>query len=95
MPVMARVTVLLHGVFAEFAGGKRAVVDAASVREALDATTAAFPPLSERIRDEHGNLRQHLNVFANEEEIRGLAGEDTQLREGDVVHLIPAVSGGT
>lgn len=92
---MPRVTVLLYGAFRDFAGGRRrTVVEASSVREALEATVAALPSLRERLRDEHGKLREHLNVFANEEEIRRLRGEDTRLTDGDMVHIIPAVSGG-
>lgn len=88
------VTVLLYGAFRDFAGGRRAVVEASTVREALDAAVARFPALRERLRDEHGSLREHLNVFANEDEIRRLDGERTALQDGDVVHIIPAVSGG-
>lgn len=92
---MARVTVRLHGVFRDLAGGTRAVtIDAATVGEALDALPASVPGLRERIRDEQGRLREHMKVFHNEEEIRRLEGESTLLRDGDVLHLMPAVSGG-
>ncbi len=93
---MPRVTVLLYGAFRDFAGGKRrASVDAASVADALERLVEECPSLRERIRDEHGRLREHLNVFANDEEIRRLGGERTALRDGDVVHVIPAISGGS
>lgn len=92
---MAHVTVRLHGAFSDFAGGKRTVtVDAATVGEVLDALPRSLPGLRERLRDEHGRIREHLNVFHNEEEIRRLEGERTSLLDGDVVHLMPAVSGG-
>lgn len=89
------VTILLHGAYREFAGGRgKTVVEAESVGEALERLVEQLPALRERVRDEHGRLREHLTVFANEEEIRRLDGERTSLREGDVVHLIPAISGG-
>ena len=92
---MAKVTVKLHGAFSEFAGGARsATVDATDVASALAALVERYPSLAERIRDEHGNIREHLSIFANEEEIRYLDGERSALREGDTVHLVPAVSGG-
>lgn len=94
MAHVPRVTVLLYGAYAEFAGGKRAVVEAASVREALEGAVAAYPALRERLRDERGAIREHVNIFANTEEMRHLDGERTALRDGDVVHIIPAVSGG-
>ena len=91
---MTQVTVLLRGAYRDFAGRSRVPVEASTVGEALDRAIEACPSLRERIRDEHGRLREHLNVFANEEEIGRLDGERTALGEGDVVYLIPAVSGG-
>ncbi len=85
----------LHGAFSEFAGGARsATVEARDVAGALVGLVARHPGLAERLRDEHGNMRAHVNIFANDEEIRYLAGEGTPLRDGDVVHIVPAVSGG-
>lgn len=93
--MVPRVTVLLYGAFREFAGGrKRATVEAGTVGEALDRVVDACPGLRERLRDEHGRIREHTSVFANEEEIRRLEGEGTALRDGDMLHIIPAVSGG-
>jgi len=92
---MAKVTVKLHGAFSEFAGGARsATVEATDVASALAALVKSYPSLAERIRDEHGKMREHLSIFANDEEIRYLDGERSALRDGDTVHLVPAVSGG-
>jgi molybdopterin converting factor small subunit len=93
---LATVTVRLHGAYSDFAGGTRKVtIEASTVGEALDALPAAAPGLRERIRDEQGRIRAHLNVFHNEEEIGGAGGESSSLRDGDVVHLVPAMSGGS
>jgi len=89
------VTVRLHGAFSDFAGGARKVtIQAATLGAALDVLPERFPGLRERIRNEHGRIRDHLNVFHNEERVRDAGGEAALLREGDTVHLIPAVSGG-
>ena len=91
----ARVKVLLHGAYRGFAGGTRDVtLEATTLREALEALVLAHPSLKERMRDEHGRLRRHLSLFVNEEDSRFLGGEDTRLSEGDIVHVIPALSGG-
>lgn len=88
-------TVKLHGAFSEFAGGARsASCDAADIAGALASVVGRYPGLAERLRDEHGRLREHVSIFANDEEMRHLAGERTALRDGDVVHIVPAVSGG-
>ena len=92
---MAKVTVKLHGAFSEFAGGARsALVEASDIAGALTGLVGRYPSLAERLRDEHGKMRQHVNIFANDEEIRYLDGERTALRDGDTVHIVPAVSGG-
>lgn len=89
------VTVRLYGAYSGFAGGAReANVSGQTLRAALDSLVEAHPSLRERIRDEHGRLREHLSVYVNKDDIRSLAGEATPVREGDVIHLIPAVSGG-
>lgn len=91
----AQVKVLLHGAYRGFAGGTRDVtLEAATLREALEALVRAHPTLAERLRDEHGRLRRHLSLFVNEEDARFLGGEDTTLSDGDIVHVIPALSGG-
>lgn len=85
----------LHGAFSEFAGGARSVsVEAADVAGALTGLVARHPSLAERLRDEHGTMRQHVNIYANDEDMRYLDGERTALRDGDIVHIVPAVSGG-
>jgi molybdopterin converting factor small subunit len=39
-------------------------------------------------------VRRHLNVFVNDDNVRFLKGIDTPLAPGDVVTVLPAVSGG-
>ncbi len=89
------VTVRLYGAFSEFAGGARqAAVEGATVRDALEDLVTRHPALRERLRDEHGRFRQHLNVYVNKDDLRDLGGDGAGVRDGDVIHLIPAVSGG-
>lgn len=90
-----QVRLVLHGVWRGFAGGaKEVTVEAHTLREALVSLTSAHPALTERLRDEHGQLRAHLALFVNDEDARLLGWEDAPLRDGDIVHLIPALSGG-
>ena len=89
------VRVLLHGAWRGFAGGAKEVrLDAATLGDALVALAVSHPALKERLRDEHGKLRAHLALFVNDEDARLLGWEDATLRDGDVVHIIPALSGG-
>ncbi len=77
-------------------GGTASVeVQGTRVREALDSLLAQYPSVGERLFDAQGQLKPHLNVFLNNEDIRFLDGLDTALREGDTVVLLPALAGGT
>ena len=44
--------------------------------------------------DETGAVRRHVNVFVNASNIRDLQALDTPLAPGDVVAIMPAISGG-
>jgi molybdopterin synthase sulfur carrier subunit len=50
--------------------------------------------LYRNICDETGMVRRHLNVFVNSDNVRDLDGVDTRLAPGDVLTILPAVSGG-
>ncbi len=89
------VRMLLHGAYRGFAGGARELtLEAGTIREALAGLVRTHPSLTERLHDEHGKLRPHLALFINEEDARLLGWEDAPLRDGDIVHVIPAMSGG-
>ena len=53
-----------------------------------------YPGLGARITDEAGNLRKFVNVYVNEEDVRFLAGKETEIKEGDTVSIVPAIAGG-
>ena len=89
------VKVLLHGAWRSFAGGAKEVsLEATTLGECLDARAERHPSLKERLWDEHGKLRPHLALFVNDEDARLLGWEDAPIKDGDVVHVIPALSGG-
>lgn len=67
---------------------------ASTVAEALNDLTAKYPGLSRHVRDEQGQIRQFLNVYLNEEDIRFLGGESCALKDGDHVLLVPSIAGG-
>lgn len=67
---------------------------AATIADALNDLTAKFPALSRHVRDEQGQIRQFLNVYLNEEDIRFLGGESCSLKEGDRLLLVPSIAGG-
>jgi molybdopterin synthase sulfur carrier subunit len=52
------------------------------------------PQVHVRLCDERGEPRPHINVFVNDDHVRARAGLETPLTAGDVVTILPAVSGG-
>jgi len=67
---------------------------AGNVRGLLAELARQHPQVHVRLCDERGNPRPHINVFVNSDHVRARAGLDTPLTSGDVVSILPAVSGG-
>ena len=76
------------------AGAARLSISARTVREAIQDLERNQFALYRNVCDETGTLRRHLNVFVNSDNVRDLDGVDTTLTPGDVVTILPAVSGG-
>ena len=77
------------------AGGRGEVeAEGATLRAVLDDLASRLPALERRLRDERGELRQHVLVFVDGTGVRGGAELDAPVREGGEVFVAPAVSGG-
>ena len=89
------ITIEIPTAFRRFTEGAPNVESGATtVAEALNELTAKFPALSRHVRDDEGQIRQFLNVYLNEEDIRFLGGEGCSLKDGDRVLLVPSIAGG-
>ncbi|MBX3747028.1 MAG: MoaD/ThiS family protein [Verrucomicrobiae bacterium] len=69
-------------------------VTAGTVGGAIAELQTRFPGIRERLLDEQGAVRRFVNVYVNEEDIRFLQNQETPLKEGDEVSIIPAIAGG-
>ncbi len=65
-----------------------------TVATAIAELQLRFPGIRERLVDESGQVRRFVNVYVNEEDIRFLQNNDTPLKDGDDVSIIPAIAGG-
>ena len=65
-----------------------------TVMELLADLERRYPGVKERLCDGEGKLRRFVNIFVNEEDIRFLQGDQTALKDGDDVSIIPAIAGG-
>jgi molybdopterin synthase sulfur carrier subunit len=52
-----------------------------------------YPGLGERI-SEGGKLRRFVNVYVNEEDVRFMNNEETEVKDGDEISIVPAIAGG-
>lgn len=75
-------------------GAAELALAADTVRAALAEIEQRQPSLHASVCDETGKVRPHVNLFVNADNIRDRAGLDTPLAPGDVVTILPAVSGG-
>jgi molybdopterin converting factor small subunit len=76
------------------AGATELSISAHTVRAALEDLERSQSALYRNVCDETGTVRRHLNIFVNSDNVRDLNGIDTPLTRGDVVTILPAVSGG-
>ena len=76
------------------AGATQLWISAHTVGAALEELQRSQSALYRNVCDETGSVRRHLNVFVNSDNMRDLDGVDTMLTPGDVVTILPAVSGG-
>ena len=89
------VTIEIPTAFRRFTDGVPKVdSSAATVSEALNQLVTQFPALSRHVRDEQGQIRQFLNIYLNEEDIRFLGGEASALKDGDRLLIVPSIAGG-
>ena len=87
----------IPGALREFAGG-RSQVEIEQPPETLDhallALWALYPGMRDRVVTEQGQVRQHINIFVGDENIRYTGGLATRLAADSVISIVPAVSGG-
>jgi len=66
----------------------------ADLRKALLELFAAYPGLRDRVLTEGGGIREHVNIFVTNEDVRYTGGLATVVPAGAEVSIVPAISGG-
>lgn len=91
------IRVELPNVFCSQPNDRTSVVlkgDCGTIAEALSSLREESPGAVDRIMDERGDVRRHVNIFLNDENIRFLDGLATEVPSDATIFVLAAVSGG-
>ena len=69
-------------------------VEATDLVGAIVALDAQYPGFKDRLLDENGDLRQFVNIYLNDEDVRLGSGLGARVGEKDEISIVPAVAGG-
>lgn len=79
----------------QYAGKNNSVdLEASSVGEALEKLTDQYSDLRKHLFTDEGKLRSFVNVYINDEDIRYLDREATEVGDDDLITIVPSIAGG-
>ena len=87
----------IPGALREFTAGRSSVRiehSGGTIHHALTALCTLYPGVRDRILTEQGQVRQHINIFIGNEDVRYTGGLATTVPDGSEISIVPAVSGG-
>ncbi len=91
------VTFHIPGALREFTAGhsKVEIEDSpATLADALSALWMLYPGVRDRIATEQGQIREHINIFVGDEDVRYTGGLMSPISAGSQISIVPAISGG-
>ncbi len=91
MPVRVKVPTILR---THTDGEGQVSGEGGTLREVLDDLEARYPGIRARVVADDGSVRRFVNVYVNDEDVRYLGALETEVEDGDVVSILPAVAGG-
>src|ERR1044072_6533150 len=89
------VTISIPAPLRQFASGQsQLTVEAKTAGEALDQLTSTHSALRRHLYNDQNALRNFVNVYLNDEDIRHASGHDTPVKDGDPIMIVPSIAGG-
>jgi len=90
------VTIVIPTPLRQFAGGQSEMeVSASTAGEALDQLTTTHAELRRHLFTDQNTLRNFVNVYVNDEDIRHVNGPGTSVKDGDTILIVPSIAGGS
>jgi len=88
-------TIIIPSALRQYAGQQEEVkLPGSTVDTVLEALTAEYPDLRKQIFSDAGKLRNFVNIYLNDEDIRYLKKGETPVDNNDTISIIPAIAGG-
>jgi len=76
-------------------GQDKITAEGDTLQEIIDFLEQNFPDIKSRICNEDGEIRNFVNIYINEENVRFLNGISSKINDGDEISIVPAVAGGS
>jgi molybdopterin synthase sulfur carrier subunit len=90
-----RIEVSVPMMISDCTGGRSSfILEASTLKEALDNLLVTYPLLRIHLYTEQGQLRKHVLIYYNDDNISWLTELDLHLQNGDKLRVLQAVSGG-
>jgi sulfur-carrier protein adenylyltransferase/sulfurtransferase len=90
------VTIIIPTALRQYAGDNSEIeVEATTAGEALETLTRTHADLRKHLYNDQDKLRNFVNVYVNDEDIRHLSGSDTPVKDGDTLMIVPSIAGGS
>ena len=91
MTVEVKIPTMLR---AHTGGEARVTAEGSTLRDVLEHLDESHPGLLGRVVSAEGSLHHFVNVYVNDEDVRYLGALETDVADGDVISILPAVAGG-
>lgn len=92
---MPHVSIRLPTALEPLAGGRSSVrVEAATVRDALEALEARHPDLAPMIRGADDRVRPHIHLFLGDRQVSGDRADDEPIPTDAELRIVPSIAGG-
>lgn len=90
------VKVIIPSPLRQYVGKQDAIeIQAKTVAEALSGLTSQYGDLRRHLFNDEGKLRNFVNIYLNDEDIRYLQKDQTPVRDNDVLSIVPSIAGGS
>ena len=69
-------------------------IEGSTIKNVFNGLIDQYGDLQNHLYDENGHIRSFVNIYLNDEDIRYAQNLDTQVKDGDVIQIVPSIAGG-